>query len=239
MRARSAARVRPVVGHPSADRAQQEQRTRRRPGRDGRPTDRRAAAPGRAERRVAAWRASRGAGRTAAAVADPGVRRATSRRERVRCRRAARRGSSCRRPAAATAGEAVGGGVEHRPRARPASSDGASPAADAGLEERRAVQRPRRSADGRHEPMADGPQQLAGRRVGRQVGEHRLDGAEPDDEVVAVVTVAQHRIEPGQLARVALDDDPAAARARPGRRRHRCTSSAEVADGGGGTVGRR
>ena len=49
----------------------------------------------------------------------------------------------------------------------------------------------------------------------RQLGEQRVDGPEADHEVVAVVAVAQDRVEPGQVGGVALDDDPAAPQRRP------------------------
>ena len=57
--------------------------------------------------------------------------------------------------------------------------------------------------------MADGLQDLAGRRARRQFGQQLVDRPEPDDEVVAVVAVAQDGVEPRQVAGVA-GDDPAA-----------------------------
>ena len=67
-----------------------------------------------------------------------------------------------------------------------------------GLDEGGAVERAGRATDRGHEAMADGPQQLPGERVGGQLAEHVVDGSEPDDEVVAVVAVAENRVEPGQ-----------------------------------------
>ena len=51
--------------------------------------------------------------------------------------------------------------------------------------------------------------------VGGQLGQELVDGPEPDDEVVAVVAVAEDGVEPGQVRGVALDDPtqrPSAAR---------------------------
>jgi hypothetical protein len=59
--------------------------------------------------------------------------------------------------------------------------------------------------------MADRLEDLARRRARRQLGQQLVDRAESDDQVVSVVAVAQDRVEPGQVSRVA-SDDPAAAR---------------------------
>ncbi len=116
--------------------------------------------------------------------------------------------------AASTAGEAVGRGGQHRAKhrgvqGRRIASRGAS------FQESGSIQRPGRPADGCHEPVAYGPEQLAGRRFWGQVIEHHLDGPEADDQVVSVVAVAEDRVEPGQVSGMSLDDDPAAAQCRP------------------------
>ena len=113
-----------------------------------------------------------------------------------------------------------------RPRVAP-SRVGRVAGPRAGLQEGRAVQRPGRAADRRDQAMPDGAQQLAGGCLGRQVREHRVDRPEADHEVVAVVAVAEDRIEAGQVGGMPLDDDPAAPqrgadaaasmRSRPGR----------------------
>ena len=69
----------------------------------------------------------------------------------------------------------------------------------------------------RRRPPADDRRPGAARRgasSGGQVLEHRLDGPEADHEVVAVVAVAEDRVEPGQVGGVPLDDDPASAERR-------------------------
>ena len=99
---------------------------------------------------------------------------------------------TAQRPAA---GQPVGGRARASAASVAPSRAGGVIRRGAGLEERRAVQRPGRPADGCHEPMADGPQQLAGGRLGGQLREQRVDGPEADDEVVAVVAVAEDGVE--------------------------------------------
>ena len=73
----------------------------------------------------------------------------------------------------------------------------------------------------RDEAVAHGPQQDAGRRVGGQLGQELVDGAEADDEVVAVIPVAEHGVQPGQVRAVALDDPTAAGERGADRRARR------------------
>ncbi len=72
------------------------------------------------------------------------------------------------------------------------------------FEEGRAVERPRCAPDRGDEPVPHGPQQLPGECLGRQLGEHRIHGPKPDHEVVAVIAVAQHRVQTGQVRGMAL-----------------------------------
>jgi hypothetical protein len=54
--------------------------------------------------------------------------------------------------------------------------------------------------------MYDGPQQLTGRGVVRKLGEQPIHSPEPDHQVVPVVTIAEHGIEPGEVRRVSFHD---------------------------------
>ena len=65
--------------------------------------------------------------------------------------------------------------------------------------------------------MAHGPQQLPGECLVRQLRQQRIDRPEADHEVVAVVAVAEDRVEPGEVGGVPLDDDPAAPQRRAQR----------------------
>jgi len=56
--------------------------------------------------------------------------------------------------------------------------------------------------------MPDGAQELSGRGRRWQLVEELVDRPEPDREVVAVVAVAEHRVEPGQRRGVAVDRPP-------------------------------
>jgi len=134
---------------------------------------------------------------------EGGLERRSRRGEGVKDRLVARLTSPAPREAARGGVEhrRDGGCVEHR------SVAGAEPRFHAGGP----VQGTRCSADGSDEAMADGPEDLAGRRLWRQLGEQLVDGPEPDPEVVAVVAIAEDRIEPGQLLLMS-DDDPFAAR---------------------------
>ncbi len=104
----------------------------------------------------------------------------------------------------------VGRGVEHRGDRRGVEDRGVA-GAESGFDAGRAVQRSRCATDRGHQAVTDGSEDLAGRRLGRQIREQLVDGPEPDDEVVAVVAVAEDRVESGQLALVP-SDDPAATR---------------------------
>ena len=191
---------------------------------------RRAAARGRVARPSAGWSACPrrspdrcaiaaviGAARRDATVSE-GVRR---RRERVEDRLVADRAAPRRaRPSAAARASA------------PASSSAvaASPPRTR-LEEGRAVQRARMRR--RPRPRAGARRRAAAHRgrLGGQLGEHRLDRAEADHEVVAVVAVAEHGVEPGQVRGVPLDDDPAP------RRRAARTAAASIDVVGGRSGG--
>jgi hypothetical protein len=59
--------------------------------------------------------------------------------------------------------------------------------------------------------MTDRTQQLPGAGLGRKLVEHGIDRAEPDDEVVAVVAVAEDRVQPGEVRGVTLHDSTTAA----------------------------
>ena len=212
IRARSVARrVRPrSIGRPPW-RAQQEQDTRPRPDPDGRPSVHRGASRARGARRAAASSASHGARRGR----RPSIARGSPPRE----------GGARRSAAGASVSRIVLSPTAHRPRrASPSAAARASPrrqrvegaplaGAEPGLDARRPVERPRRAADRRDEPVADRAQHLAGRGLGGQLGQHLVDRSEADDEVVAVVPVAEDRIESCQLTLVARDDPPAAGEA--------------------------
>ena len=84
-----------------------------------------------------------------------------------------------------------------------------------GLDERGPEERPGRAADGRHEPVPDRPEEVAGRRLGRELSEELLDGPESGREVVAVVAVAEDGVEPGQRGGMAVDGPPGAMQGGP------------------------
>ena len=107
--------------------------------------------------------------------------------------------------AATTARETLRCRSEHRPQ----HVDGyrwlvADPGA--GLEERRPVQRSGGAADCGDQPVPNGAQELAGRGVGRQLAQHLANCSEPDDKVVAVITVPEDCIEAGQVRGVSPDE---------------------------------
>ena len=113
------------------------------------------------------------------------------------------------RPATAATGEAIGRGAEHRGDGRSVQDRGVA-GDEPGLDAGRAVQRPGGTADRGDQAVPDRPQDVAGRGLGGQIGQQVVDRAEADDEVVAVVAVAQHSVEPGEARRMAGDDRPAA-----------------------------
>lgn len=116
--------------------------------------------------------------------------RVRGRAERVENRLVAHR-------AAAPPGEARGCREEHLADERRIERSGVA-GPETGFDERGPVQRPRRAADRRHEAVSDGPNEIAGTGVGRQLREEFFDGAESGREVVAVVTVAEDGIETRQ-----------------------------------------
>ena len=59
--------------------------------------------------------------------------------------------------------------------------------------------------------MADPREELARRRLERQLVQEFLDRAEADREVVAMITVAEHSIEPRQCGRMPIDSQPRSA----------------------------
>ena len=209
---------------------EQQEGTRRRPGRGGRPTARRAASRARAGRRGRASSASRRAGRTTAArhAASGVLARLDGLLEGVRGRRERVEDRLVARLAPATTGEPVGRGAEHRGDGRPVQRRRPRPATKPGLDAGRAVQRPRRAADRRDQAMPDRLEELAGRCLGGQIGQQLVDRPEADDEVVAVVAVAENRVEPGQ-ARAWRRDDPSAA-SEPGPQRDGVERSADAGD---------
>ncbi len=108
------------------------------------------------------------------------------------------------RGAPSSPSEAVGCGGQHR--AEPCRVEGwRVPGRGPCFEEGGAIEGPGRSPDGGDQSVSDGPQHFAGRRAPGKIREHRVDGTEADHQVVAVVTVAEDRIEPGQVAGMPLD----------------------------------
>ena len=93
---------------------------------------------------------------------------------------------------------------------------------------------PGRATDGRHEPVADGLKDLARRRGVGQLGQELADRSEPDHEVVAVVAVAEDRVEPGQMARMPGDHPVAPFEAGPEIADTGAPPSVEVHGGIGG-----
>ena len=183
-------------------------RTTRHPGRGGRPSGVRGAARGRAARRGRA-RSGRRPSRRAPRPRVPkrgGRPSAIGPTERVAAGASVSRivlSPTAQRPRRA---RPVGGRVEHRGEGRTVERRrGRPPAAPAS---RKAVpySGPDASADRRDESVTNGPQQLAGQGLGRQLVEQRLDRPKSDDQVVAVVAIAKDRIEPGQPVGVPLHD---------------------------------
>jgi hypothetical protein len=66
--------------------------------------------------------------------------------------------------------------------------------------------------------VSDGPEQLAGERLRRELGEKLLDRPKADREIIAVVPVAKDRVEAGQRGGVAIGNAPRARQAAPERR---------------------
>ena len=115
--------------------------------------------------------------------------------------------------AATTPSDAVTAGPQHPPECR--RVEGRSIACGrAGLEECRAVQRSRCSADGRDKSVADRPQQLSRWGLSRKVVEDGLDGSEADHEVVTVVAVPEHGVEPGEIGGMPFHDEATASERR-------------------------
>ena len=107
-----------------------------------------------------------------------------------------------------TARQPVGGRAQHPGHGRAVELRGVV-RLSARLEEGRAVERPRCAPDRGHKSMSHGPQQFAGACLGGQLGEQRIHGPKADHEVVAVVAVAQHRVQAGQVRGMTLDHDTA------------------------------
>ena len=106
------------------------------------------------------------------------------------------------RSIAAIVGTVEGGGVV-RPRG--------------GFQEGRAVERTRRAPDRGDESVPDGPQQLPGERLVRELRQQRVHRPKADHEVVAVIAVTEDRVEAGEVGGVPLDDDPASPQRRAQR----------------------
>ena len=151
-----------------------------------------------------------GRGRPRPAPNDHVAERLGRRPERVEDRLVADRATSSPR-------EPVGGCDEHR-RDGLSVELGCLAGAESSLDERRAVERPGRATDRRHQPVPDGSQQLAGRSLGWQLSQKPLDRPEAGREVVAVIAVAEDCIEPSQIGGVPIDGAPNANQARPDHR---------------------
>ncbi len=86
--------------------------------------------------------------------------------------------------------------------------------------------------------MADRAQEIARGRIVREVDQQVVHRAKPDDQVVAVIAVAEDRVESRQVGGMPLDHGPATTQRVPDRRRsdedwRRVVDSADVrADGG-------
>ena len=196
--------------------------TRRRPDRGGRRTARRGASPGRGGRsrsrveRIPTPPASHAA-RHAVPMPSPASIAAAKvvggGGQRVEDRLVARL-------APAAAGQAVRRRTEHG-RDRRAVQGRPSAGDEPGLDAGRAVERPGRATDRGDETMPDRPEEVARRRVSGQFGQQLVDRPEADDEVVAVVAVAENGVELGRARGRAGRRSVRSERVRPATRARR------------------